>query len=87
MWCVHDTYIASINCCIFIGTNRGSHWITSTSSQTAGQLVLKDDKFIYIPILETLQQLLCNKSVLTEVNNLPACMKRTCLTLLAERVS
>lgn len=36
----------------------------------SGKLVSKDDKFVYIPILSTLQQLMNNDSIRNEVMNI-----------------
>ena len=44
----------------------GSHWITDVA-KTPGKLVLREHKYVYIPILNTIQQLLKDDSVLTEV--------------------
>ncbi len=47
----------------------GSQWVSSKSGSNAGKLILKDEKFFYVPILQTLQQLLGNPSIRTEVYN------------------
>ena len=45
----------------------GNRWVTSTSGKSTGMLTLTEDKFVYIPILHTLQQILQNQSILNEV--------------------
>ena len=45
----------------------GERWVTKKSGRQAGQLVRKEDELVYIPILETIQVLLNNVSVSTEV--------------------
>ena len=70
MYC--SSSVCSLNCeCIMIQKpveiTLGSHWVTSTSSKTSGQLKMKDNKFVYVPMIETLQQLMNNESVLSEV--------------------
>ena len=44
-----------------------SRWVTSKMNKTAGSLVLKQDKFLYIPIIQTLQQIIKNDSIRNEV--------------------
>ena len=45
----------------------GERWVTKTSGRRCGELVHKEDKFVYVPILETLEMLLKNESLSTEV--------------------
>jgi len=45
----------------------GERWITKKSGQQAGELVHKKDKYVYVPILETLEMLLKNESLSTMV--------------------
>lgn len=41
--------------------------MTDKSKKGAGGLVLKDDKFVYVPILDTIQQLVTNDAIRNEV--------------------
>lgn len=45
----------------------GERWVTKTSGRQAGQLVHKQDKFVYIPVLEVLEALLQNESFFSQV--------------------
>lgn len=46
----------------------GEKWVTKMSGQQAGQLVRKEDKFVYVPIIETLEMLLKIEPLSTEIN-------------------
>ena len=45
----------------------GSRWVTDKKVKNSGNLIQKDDKFVYVPILQTLQQLINNDSIRKEV--------------------
>ena len=47
----------------------GTRWVTSKKSNSAGSLVMKEDKFVYVSILQTLQQILHNQSIRKEVTD------------------
>lgn len=51
--------------CLEIELDR--HWVTSKKHGAAGILVLKQDKFVYIPILKTLELIMQNDSIRNEV--------------------
>ena len=50
-----------------IETKLGSCWVTDKNVKNSGNLIQKDDKFVYVPILQTLQQLINNDSIRKEV--------------------
>ena len=45
----------------------GSRWVTDKKVKNSGNLIQKDNKFVYVPILQTLQQLINNDSIRKEV--------------------
>ena len=44
-----------------------SRWVTDKKVKNSGNLIQKDDKFVYVPILQTLQQLINNDSIRKEL--------------------